>query len=233
MKTFRNYIRRNKEVEEHRESREAALTYARPPPAGWSIKTFLSEMQIGDNLDEIAQGFESWSHFVSATPEDFAKVEVLTTKQKRQLWKYIGLFNHGLWPEQTFENYAKNFQVAPPENEGASWTPEDDEQLRKLADLYDTSFGDPWLYISWAMKRSSEEVHDRYTQICLQPKQRTQECELVVTTSCRPLFMSRKFKLDPPFVYVVPSRDNFPLSAVTDALPEPFRRFRRKECFGD
>jgi len=187
-------------------------------------------MKIGENLDEIAQGFESWSHFISVTPEELAKVEILTTKQKRQLWKYIGLYNHGLWPQPRSENYVENFQAVPLENAGLPWTTEDEEQLLKLARLYDASFGDPWLYISWDMKRSPEEIHQRFTEISLQP-QRANTCELVVTSSSRPLFMSRKFKLDPPFLYIIPSKANFPLNPLHGTLPQPFRRFRKNECF--
>jgi len=232
LKTFRKFIKRQKDTEIEEEARTIAKTYAKLPPKGWTVATFLKKIEIGDNLDEIAQGFDSWKGFVSCTPEDLKRVELLTTEQKRKLWKFLCLFNHGLWPENCYENYATNFQAAPLERENSPWTSFDDTKLLQLAKEYDVAFGDPWLYISWEMKRGADEVRERYTDIAKKPEQRASVCELVVTRSSRPLLMSRRFKLDPPFLYIVPSKENFP-SPPGDvfSLPLAFKEFRNSRLF--
>jgi len=235
LKTFRKFIKRQKDVEIQEENRQIAKVYAKPPPEGWSIATFLEKIDIGDNLQEIANGFDSWEDFVSATPEDFRRVEILSTKQKRKLWKYLGLFNHGLWPENRYDNFVKNFQAAPVEREKAPWSDDEDATLLRLAKEYDVSFGDPWLYISWEMKRESDEVRERYIEIATKPRQKMSQCDLVVTRSSRPLLMSRRFKLDPTILYVVPSEVNFPTTKPTTpfCLPKGFREFRKDDIFWD
>ncbi|CDJ26871.1 uncharacterized protein EMH_0027180 [Eimeria mitis] len=80
------------------------------------------------------------------------------------------LFNHGLWPENSYKDYMERFQAPPLKREGMPWTEEEDKKLLQLAEKYDANFGDPWLYISWEMQRESEDVHRRYISKVILPQ---------------------------------------------------------------
>ncbi|CDJ56248.1 hypothetical protein, conserved [Eimeria maxima] len=100
---------------------------------------------------------------------DWMAIEGLTNAQRRLIIRHIRisfsalrLFNHGLWPENSYDDYMQRFQAPPLKREGMPWTEEEDKQLLELAEKYDVNFGDPWLYLSWEMQRESEDVHSRY-----------------------------------------------------------------------
>lgn len=114
------------------------------------------------------------------------------------------------------------------------------------------SFADPWLYISWEMQRSSEEVQWRYLQLVEVPKvssttrqvepvkrvlilcisviklcffqNKIRRCEFALTRCTRPLFFTRYFKLLPSFLFIVPSRKNFNTEPkIPQLIPPPFQ----------
>ena len=66
--------------------------------------------------------------------------------------------------------------------------------------------------------------------VCVE-QNRSRECELAITKSSRPLLMTRYFKMDPPFLYIVPSEDNFPLAPMNFSLSAKLVKYRRAECF--
>ncbi|ORM41844.1 uncharacterized protein BXIN_0589 [Babesia sp. Xinjiang] len=243
MKTFRKFLQQQKTLDIEREKKAIAQAHAKPPPDGWGVLEFLNAAGVGDGAELIAESFGSWNEFISSTIEDLYTNNSMTNKQRRIVFKHITLYNHGMWPHSEDADYIIAFQAKPLANEGKPWNAEDDAELKRLADHYDPDFGDPWLYISWEMQRTIEEVQDRYIQLVTIPKYRSDTCEIAVTKAYKPLLMNRKFKLDPPFLYIIPSKENFPLTHIyrnrddrtpvqpEDVFSEQFRAYRRSECF--
>ncbi|GFE55127.1 homeodomain-like containing protein [Babesia ovis] len=245
MKTFRKFLQQQKTLDIEKEKRSIAQAHAKPPPDGWGILEFLKAAGVEDGADMIAESFGSWNEFISSTIEDLYTNNSMTNKQRRIVFKHITLYNHGMWPTTEDADYIKAFQAKPLENEGKPWDAADDAELKRLAEYYDVEFGDPWLYISWEMQRTIEDVQERYTQLVTIPKYRNDTCEIAVTKAYKPLLMNRKFKLDPPFLYIIPSKENFPLAHVyrnreertpvkpKDVFSKQFQAYRRPECFDD
>ncbi|ETW17109.1 hypothetical protein PFFVO_03938 [Plasmodium falciparum Vietnam Oak-Knoll (FVO)] len=222
LKLFRQHLRRQKSEEIENEKRELLKMCAKDPPKNWDIRTFLERIEIGENIDEIEKCFKSWKEFVTITPKELFLIDCLTNEQRRKLWKYINKYNYGLYPEDSYDDFVKNFQAPPLENENKPWTQEDDKQLDYYINYYDVNFGDPWLYISWNMKRTFDQVQNKYVELYLKKQNKKRKCELCLTKCTTPLLMNRKFKLDPPFLFIVPSSQNFPTMNIFD--------YNHKEC---
>ncbi|CDR93823.1 hypothetical protein, conserved [Babesia bigemina] len=243
MKTFRMFLKQQKIRDIENEKRAIAQAHAKPPPEGWGILEFLNAAGITEGAELIAESFQSWNEFISSTMEELYANSSMTNKQRRTIFKHITLYNHGMWPLGKYDDYISTFQAKPLANEGMPWESEDDAELLRLAEFYDAEYGDPWLYLSWEMQRTPEDVQERYIQLVTIPKYRSDTCEIAVTKAHKPLLMNRKFKLDPPFLYIIPSKENFPLTPVyrnlEDRTPvEPketfskkFQVYRRPECF--
>uniref|UniRef100_A0A3B0N3P8 Homeodomain-like containing protein n=1 Tax=Theileria annulata TaxID=5874 RepID=A0A3B0N3P8_THEAN len=231
MKTFRKFLKQQKTLDIENEKRIISKAHSKPPPDGWSIVDFLKAIDIGDGAESIAETFESWNEFISSTLEELYTNTSMTNKQRRKIFKYITLYNHGLWPNDDPMDYVKAFQAPPLSNEGKPWDEEADKELLRLTEYYNVDFGDPWIYISWDMQRTIEDVQDRYTEIVLKPKYKSDKCDFGITSCHEPLLMNRKFKMDPPFLYIIPSEENFPLTEIElgngDVINEP------KEVFSD
>ncbi|KYN96899.1 hypothetical protein PGSY75_1309800 [Plasmodium gaboni] len=222
LKLFRQHLRRQKSEEIENEKRELLKMCAKDPPMNWDVRTFLERIEIGDNIDEIEKCFKSWKEFITITPKELFLIDCLTNEQRRKLWKYINKYNYGLYPEDSYDDFVKNFQAPPLENENKPWTQEDDKKLDYYINYYDVNFGDPWLYISWYMKRTFDQVQNKYIELYLKKQNKKRKCELCLTKSTTPLLMNRKFKLDPPFLFIVPSSENFPTMNIFD--------YYQKEC---
>ncbi|PHJ23639.1 homeodomain-like containing protein [Cystoisospora suis] len=232
LKTFKKFILRYKQREEEAEEALIKRAYTKPLPEGWTVLTFLEKIQVGENAEDIASHFDSWESLANVTTEELQSIEGMTNQQRRLILRHIRLYNHGLWPDNSYEDYIDKFQAKPLANEGKEWTEADDARLLQLAEQYDVTFGDPWLYISWEMQRDFEEVQARYEQLVTIPKNKKRRCEVVLTKCTRPLFFSRYFKLLPSLLYVVPSRANFNTEPVkTFSLPSRFAAYRRPDCF--
>ncbi|AFZ78960.1 hypothetical protein BEWA_018010 [Theileria equi strain WA] len=242
MKTFRQFLKQQKTHEIETEKRAIAKAHAKSPPDGWEILDFLKAINVGDGAEVIAESFNSWNEFISSTLEELYSNTSMTNKQRRTVFKYITLYNHGLWPNENKLDYVNTFQAPPLKHEGEPWNEESDAKLLELAEYYDADFGDPWIYISWEMQRTIEDVQDRYIEIFTKPKNRDKECDISITRSHKPLLMNRKFKIDPPFLYIIPSEENFPLSAIyvndENTVPkaehifsDKFKRYRNDSCF--
>ncbi|GIX63509.1 homeodomain-like containing protein [Babesia caballi] len=214
MKTFRKFLQQQKTLDIEREKRAIAQAHAKPPPEGWGILEFLNAAGVGDGAEMIAESFGSWNAFISSTIEELYANNSMTNKQRRIIFKHITLYNHGMWPQSDDTDYIKAFQAQPLANEGKPWDAAADVELLRLAEHYDAEFGDPWLYVSWEMQRTMEDVQERYIELVTIPRCRSDKCEIAVTKAHRPLLMNRKFKLDPPFLYIVPSKENFPLTRI-------------------
>jgi hypothetical protein len=119
---------------------------------------------------------------------------------------------------------AKNKLTKKP-TPGKAWTATDDQALLELCDYYDVNFGDPWMYISHALERNSEECRLRWLNIYQKPKQRELTCEIALTKSTRPLLMNRQFRMLPPQMYVIPSEKNFPLHPLPEGATGANRKF--------
>ncbi|KAL8270401.1 hypothetical protein Esti_005630 [Eimeria stiedai] len=169
-KTFRQFIKMFKEKQVREEDEQIKRQYARPPPEGWDAAEFARRVGLEEAAEAIKNHFTSWGHFVCATPEDLMKIESLSNAQRRLLLRHLRLFNNGLWPENSYEDYLRRFQAEPLKREGFPWTEEEDATLLALAEKYDVNFGDPWLYISWEMQRTSEDVHRRYLELVEIPR---------------------------------------------------------------
>ncbi|XP_026191391.1 uncharacterized protein LOC113146896, partial [Cyclospora cayetanensis] len=151
------------------------------------------------------------------------EIESLTNAQRRLILRHIRLFNHGLWPENSYSDYIERFQAPPLKREGMPWTDEEDQRLIELANKYDPNFGDPWLYLSWEMQRETEEVHKRYLSMVVIPQNKGRRSEMLLSKCLRPLFFSRHFKLLPPLLFIVPSPSNFNTKpAKAFSVPRPF-----------
>ncbi|SBT82264.1 conserved Plasmodium protein, unknown function [Plasmodium ovale] len=216
LKLFRQHLKRQKTEEIEKEKREIFKSCAKDPPKNWDIKTFLQNIDIGENIDEIEKSFSSWKDFITTTPKDLFTIECLTNEQRRKIWKYVNKYNYGLYPEDSYDDFVKNFQAPPLENENKPWTDEEEEKLIYYLNYYDVDFGDPWLYISWKMKRTFDDVQNKYVDLHLKQKNRKRKCEICLTKCTTPLLMNRKFKLDPPFIFFIPSSVNFPPMTIYD-----------------
>ncbi|CAG9471899.1 conserved Plasmodium protein, unknown function [Plasmodium vivax] len=216
LKLFRQHLRRQKTEEIENEKRELLKSCAKEPPENWNVKKFLTKIEIGENIDEIERAFKSWTDFITVTPKELYAMECLTNEQRRKIWKYVNQFNYGLYPEDSYDDFVRNFQAPPLENENKPWTKEDEEQFEFYINYFDVHFGDPWLYISWKMKRTFDDVQNRYVELYLKKKNKKRKCEICLTKSTTPLLMNRKFKLDPPFLFFIPSSVNFPPMSIYD-----------------
>ncbi|CAD2112883.1 conserved Plasmodium protein, unknown function [Plasmodium vinckei] len=216
LKLFRQHLRRQKTEEIEKEKREIFKSCAKEAPENWSVRTFLENIKIGENIDEIESSFKNWEEFITTNPSDLYKIECLTNEQRRKIWKYVNKFNYGLYPEDSYDDFVKNFQAPPLENENKEWTSKDEDELIYYLNYYDVDFGDPWLYISWKMKRTFDDIQNKYIEIYLKGKNQKRKCEICLTKCTTPLLMNRKFKLDPPFIFFIPSSLNFPPMTIYD-----------------
>ncbi|KAL8429979.1 hypothetical protein Efla_000792 [Eimeria flavescens] len=229
------------------------------------------------------------------------EIEALSNVERRLLLRHIRLFNNGLWPENSYEDYMQRFQAKPLKREGQPWTEEEDALLLQLTEQYDVNFGgtcmphapnfifrnsrikhpsfefsgsfvneksfklevklkatflvlispfyllvaavcvqlffrvclrnNPWIYISWEMQRDFEDVHRRYLELVVIPKNRKRRCEFVLSKCMRPLFFSRYFKVLPSTLVLVPSAKHFNTTAAAEfSLPSAFARFKEEDC---
>lgn len=220
--------------EEISERRALMEAYVKPAPEGWTVLTFLQKIKCeGDNLDEIAEKFGTWEKLLTVTPAELYKMEGMTNNQRKVIWRYIKWFNHGLWPRSSADEYMKKFAGKKMEREGLPWSPQEDQLLKDLCKDVDTDFGDAFLIISWRMQRRIDDVRERFVETILKPKNSVRECELVVTKASRPLMMNRKFRLDVPFIYVVPTDETHKLKESSFKIPLNFEKFRIPELFGE
>ena len=113
-------------------------------------------------------------------------------------------------------------------NETTSTTHLTDSHLLHLADQFDASFGDPWLYISALTGLPSAELQIRYLKLTTP----TRPCEFALTKSMKPMLMNRKFKLLPPKVVIVPSRRASDVKG-KDWLKPSFKGYRDPRVFQD
>ncbi|CAE8637223.1 unnamed protein product, partial [Polarella glacialis] len=141
-----------------------------------------------------------------------------------------------LWPRVSPEEFHERFAGKPLARQGQPWTSEEDGELLKLAGPgekggYDATFGDPWIYLSWELQRTEEDVHDRYVHLVVRPIEHNTRHELAITKASRPLHMHRKFRMIPADLYVVPTEDNFPLAQKRFEVPAAFRKYRQDGIF--
>eukprot|EP00435_Cladocopium_sp_Y103_P070678 s576_g35.t2 len=230
-KAFRKALKEKKESLSEAELREVRREYALPPPEGWTILNFMEHMKFGDGAEDVANLFEHWKDFISMSPRDIMRIPDITAEQRRKLDKYITLFNHGLWPRVSADIFKERFNGSLA-NEGKPWTPEDDRELRELVKPgeqggYDVNFGDPWLYISWDMKRREDDVQQRYVELVVKQDERKTQHEFAITKASRPLHMHRSFRIIPADLYIVPSEENFPLAKHRFEVPNAFQKGRK------
>jgi len=230
-KAFREALKEKKESMSEAELREVRREYAPPAPEGWTVLSFLEHMGFGDGAEDVANLFERWEDFISMTAKDITRIPDIAIGQRRKLDRFITLFNHGLWPKVSSDEFFERFGGRPLENEGTAWTAQDDKQLLELARLYDADFGDPWIYVSWEMQRKAEDCRDRYVELVIKPRERSTTHELAITKASRPLHMHRKFRMIPPDLYIVPSETNFPLAPLKFDLPAAFKKYRQDDIF--
>eukprot|EP00435_Cladocopium_sp_Y103_P070432 s576_g35.t1 len=234
-KAFRKALKEKKESLSEAELREVRREYALPPPEGWTILNFMEHMKFGDGAEDVANLFEHWKDFISMSPRDIMRIPDITAEQRRKLDKYITLFNHGLWPRVSADIFKERFNGSLA-NEGKPWTPEDDRELRELVKPgeqggYDVNFGDPWLYISWDMKRREDDVQQRYVELVVKQDERKTQHEFAITKASRPLHMHRSFRIIPADLYIVPSEENFPLAKHRFEVPNAFQKYRQDDIF--
>lgn len=230
-KSFRQGMKVKKQLLDRAEQKEVEKAFAPPPPEGWTVQKFLEQMGIGDSAEDIAACFESWEDFVSVDYVDLKCIAAVTITQRPQILRHIKLFKHGLWPEPSLDEYQKRFAGKPIENANKPFTAEDDKQLLELAEFWDASFGNPWLYVSYDMKRTEEEVRTRYYELVTAKRHKTVNSELALTRSYRPLYLNRRFRVMPPHCCVVPTTQHFKTPEVNFQLSPAFLKFRKAECF--
>jgi hypothetical protein len=244
LKAFRKGVSEKKQALIEAEKREIRRVYAKDPPENWTVVSFLKVAKLADLSEmtntsdvehfysEVASCFEDWSDFISSDSKDVLKVSnLLNARQVKKLIHCIELFNHGLFgPESA--NVEQGFHGVPPARQGAVWTPEEDASLIELTvNGYDYTFGDVWLYVSFEMERTMDEVYERFVEIYLKPRNRERETEIALSKSFRPLLMNRQFRIIPPQCYVIPTDDNFPSICENFHLPEQFKKYRHSGNF--
>merc|ERR1712130_920029 len=101
--------------------------------------------------------------------KDITRIPDISLAQRRQLDRYITMFNHGLWPPVSKNEYKQRFAGRPLDNEGKPWTEEDDRNLLRLADEYGVNFGDPWMYLAWDLQRRELDVRNRFIELVVKP----------------------------------------------------------------
>lgn len=230
-KAFRQALKDKKEALSQAELREIRREYAPPPPEGWTVLTFLEQMNFGESAEDVANMFERWEDFISMTPKDITRIGDITIGQRRKLNRHITLFNHGLWPEVMPDEFHARFGGDKLARDGEPWTQEEDARLLSLSEEYDVNFGDPWIYLSWEMQRPEVDVRDRYMEIAVKPRERSTLHELCITKGSRPLHMHRNFRMIPTDLFIVPTQDNFPLAQKRFELPTAFQKYRQDDVF--
>jgi len=181
-KAFRKALREKKENLSEAELREIRREYAPPPPEGWTVLHFLERMKFGDGAEDVANLFETWEDFISMTTKDISRIMDITLAQRRKLSRYITLFNHGLWPRVSPDEFLERFGGSRLAREGEPWTAEE-------------------------MQRREDDIRDRYMELVVKPREQATRCELAITKSSRPLHMNRKFRMIPTDLYIVPSEE--------------------------
>lgn len=230
-KAFRAALKEKKAQLSSAEIREVQREYCKPPPEGWTVQKFLLKAGITEQAEEVASLFETWEDFASMDTRDINSIPDISASERRALKRHLDLFHHGLWPQVSPHEYLDRFKGKSLKNEGKPWTEADDKELLRLADVYDVNFGDPWIYISHDMQRHEDDVRSRYVEIVEKPKQKASCCEIAVTKASRPLLMSRKFRMLPSDLYIVPSEEHFPLAASNFKLPKAFQKYRQDDIF--
>eukprot|EP00916_Digyalum_oweni_P023431 GHVL01038872.1.p1 GENE.GHVL01038872.1~~GHVL01038872.1.p1 ORF type:complete len:285 (-),score=47.74 GHVL01038872.1:45-899(-) len=208
----------------------------KPPPDGWGIVEFLKSIPNINfeegQAEEYAKQFKDWKDFI--TTLKFSRDGLGDPPKKgkddklRLIKGYIKLFNHGLWPKS--DKIQEQFKGTPLKNSHKPWTEETTNELLEWADYYDVNFGDPWIYISWKMQRPMDEIRNRYLLIALENKKK-HKWEFGLTKCTRPLLMSRKFNISPPFLHIIPSSLNTDIEDGLLDLPEPFLQYRDPNIF--
>jgi hypothetical protein len=225
LKAFRKGISEKKQSLAEAEKREIDRMYAKPPPEGWTVSSFIKKSGIAKDesfCDQVAGCFDDWNDFISSSRKDMFRVShVLTKEQAKKLSHSIELFNHGLFP-QVVEEAVENSDEKP-------WSDEDDALLLDLGlEKYDYKFGDPWLYVSWEMGRTPDQVQDRFTEIYLRKAGDHQDQEVVLSKSFRPLLMNRQFRLLPPQCYIIPTGTS---SSVSSVIPTAFEKYKPSSAY--
>ena len=191
LKAFRNQLGKKKSWLESAEKRSIDKLFAREPPNGWTVATFLQKTKLFSSSPPAELSSLSWKEFISSS--EFFRFGGLDRNLSKKLIHYIELFNHGLWPEAA---------TVEPAKIPAEWTPIEIEKLKSLAQSYDPHFGNPWMYISHALGRTEDDVLSKY--FSLQENRETKPFEICISKSFRPLLMNRQFRLIPPQLVVVP-----------------------------
>lgn len=232
-KGFREALKEKRTSISEAELREIRREYAPPPPEGWTIQTFLETMGFGDGAEDLANLFERWEDFISMNARDIMRIPDISVVQRRKLDKFVTLFNHGLWPKVSQEDFFDRFGGTPLEREGQPWTAEEDNELLRLAGPteYDATFGDPWIYLAWELQRREHEVRDRYVELVVKPRENGTTHELAITKASKPLQMHRMFRMIPADLFIVPSETNFPLAPRKFEVPAAFKKYRQDDIF--
>jgi len=230
-KAFRQALKAKKESLTEAELREIRREYAPPPPEGWTVLDFLQKIKFGDGAEDVAALFEKWGDFISMSSKDVFLIPDISHAQRRKVARYITLFNHGLWPKSSPDEFYERFGGKPLQRESEPWTDKEDTEFLEMLEVFDVNFGDPWIYLSWLMQRREDELRSRYIELVLKPRERASRCELAITRSSRPLLMNRKFRMIPTDLYIVPSEQNFPLAESSFRLPAAFEKYRQGDVF--
>lgn len=80
------------------------------------------------------------------------------------------------------------------------------------------------------MKRTFDDIQNKYIEIYLKGKNQKRKCEICLTKCTTPLLMNRKFKLDPPFIFFIPSSLNFPPMTIYDYQKKKELMDSNKNC---
>lgn len=233
-KEFRKALSEKKERLKLAEKREFERSFCEPPPFAGEhpVQEFLTQIGFDPALSEqLARLFQTWIDFASRNPKDLELITELTSAQRAKINRYLILWRRGLWPNQSFADLKSKFGGKTEYLEG--WNPELDAELLRLSDLYDVSFGDPWLYISYELDKRPADVKDRYITLKMRPKLSEVTCDFEITKASRPLLMNRYFPIMPPTLYVVPSNSSHSLEKTPTKLPAAFGKYRDDEVFED
>jgi hypothetical protein len=170
---------------------------------------FLLRIINSERSTEISKYFKNLVDLLSADQTELERVHGISGNEISTILKYAQKYKARVWPVKEVGQWKKSASL-----ENCEWTEERDNELLELAAKYDTDFGNPWIYISYEMKVSIDQVKTRYFELRRKNDVDGASDEIILNLKKDFLWLNRDFRLIPPTLVLVPdvkSPDEKPL----------------------